>query len=147
MSRILTQEGQNIFTWLKTKAEKWATEVPSVLWSLRTSSNRSTNFTPFLWCMAQRPCCPQSYSMDPRGSRPITQLRQSKHDKTPVTYSKSQLTSPSQDRQSTSKCSDGITPEGSPLGLPSMRLGPTPSPNKEGQTQVDPAMGGVILGG
>jgi hypothetical protein len=31
-------------------------------------------------------------------------------------------------------------PEGSPPGLQSRRLGPTPSPNKEGQTQVDPTV-------
>jgi hypothetical protein len=37
--------------------------------------------------------------------------------------------------------------EGSPPDLPSRRLGPTTSPNKEGQTYVDPTVGGVILGG
>jgi hypothetical protein len=44
---ILTHKGRDLFTWLNTRAENWATEVPSVLWSLRTTPNCSTNFTPF----------------------------------------------------------------------------------------------------
>ena len=36
-----------IFERLKRFAGKWAAELPSVLWSLRTSPNRSTGFTPF----------------------------------------------------------------------------------------------------
>jgi hypothetical protein len=30
-----------------TRAEKWAAEVPSVLWSIQTMPNRSTKFTAF----------------------------------------------------------------------------------------------------
>jgi hypothetical protein len=45
--RILTQEGKDIHAWLSTQAGKWAAEVPSTLWSMRTTPNRSTNFTPF----------------------------------------------------------------------------------------------------
>jgi hypothetical protein len=44
---ILTQESEDVHAQLSTRARKWATEVPSVLWSLRTMPNRSTNFTPF----------------------------------------------------------------------------------------------------
>ena len=36
-----------IFERLKRYAGKWAAELPSVLWSLRTTPNRSTGFTPF----------------------------------------------------------------------------------------------------
>jgi len=36
-----------IFSRLKKFAGKWATELPSVLWSLRTSKSRATGFTPF----------------------------------------------------------------------------------------------------
>jgi transposase InsO family protein len=45
--RILTQEGEDVHAWLSTRAGKWAAEVPSILWSLRTTPNRLTNFTPF----------------------------------------------------------------------------------------------------
>jgi hypothetical protein len=44
---ILTQEGDDVRAWLSTRAEKWAAEVPSILWSLWTTPNRSTNITPF----------------------------------------------------------------------------------------------------
>ena len=36
-----------IFDRLKKYAERWLAEVPIVLWSLRTTSKRSTGFTPF----------------------------------------------------------------------------------------------------
>jgi hypothetical protein len=45
--RILTQEGNDVHAQLNTRAGRWATKVPSVLWSLWTMPNRSTSFTPF----------------------------------------------------------------------------------------------------
>src|SRR5579883_3134793 len=36
-----------IFDKLNKYAGRWAAELPSMLWSLRTSPNRSTGFTPF----------------------------------------------------------------------------------------------------
>jgi hypothetical protein len=45
--RILTLESENDNAWLNTQAGKWTAEVPSVLWSLRTTPNRSMGFTPF----------------------------------------------------------------------------------------------------
>jgi hypothetical protein len=47
MPCILTQEGEDVHARLCTKAGKCVAEVPLVLWSLRTTPNRSTNFTPF----------------------------------------------------------------------------------------------------
>jgi hypothetical protein len=44
---ILTQEGEDVHARLSARVRKWAAEVPSMLWSLRTTPNRSTNFTPF----------------------------------------------------------------------------------------------------
>jgi hypothetical protein len=44
---FLTQEGEDVHAWLSTRAGKRAVEVPSVLWSLRTTPNRLTKFTPF----------------------------------------------------------------------------------------------------
>jgi hypothetical protein len=32
--RILTQESEDVHTWLSTRAERWAAEVPSVLWRM-----------------------------------------------------------------------------------------------------------------
>jgi hypothetical protein len=95
-SRILTQEGEDVHTQLSTRAGKWVTEVPLALWSLRTMPNKSTNFTPFLWCMTRRSCYPSSCSMGPQGSRFINQLRQSKHGRTSSICSKSRGTSASQ---------------------------------------------------
>jgi hypothetical protein len=45
--RIFTQESKDVHARLSTRARRWATKVASVLWSLRTAPNRSTNFTPF----------------------------------------------------------------------------------------------------
>jgi hypothetical protein len=36
-----------IFNKLNKHGKKWATELPSVLWSLRTMPSRATRFTPF----------------------------------------------------------------------------------------------------
>ena len=36
----------------------WVEELDSVLWELRTTPNRSTGYTLFLWCTAQRQSCP-----------------------------------------------------------------------------------------
>jgi hypothetical protein len=44
---ILTLQGEDVHVRLSTRAGKWATEVPSILWSLRRTPNKSTNFTPF----------------------------------------------------------------------------------------------------
>jgi hypothetical protein len=44
---ILTEEDEDEHARLSTRAGKWVAEVPSVLWSLWTTPNRSTNFTPF----------------------------------------------------------------------------------------------------
>jgi hypothetical protein len=43
---ILTQETEEVHARLNTRARRWASEVPSVLWSLRTTPNRSTGVTP-----------------------------------------------------------------------------------------------------
>ena len=37
----------HIFDRLNKYARQWVVEVPAILWSLRTTSNRSTGFTPF----------------------------------------------------------------------------------------------------
>jgi hypothetical protein len=44
---ILTQEGEDVHARLSTRAGKQVANVPSVLWSLWTTPNRSTNFTQF----------------------------------------------------------------------------------------------------
>jgi hypothetical protein len=97
---------------LRTRAGKWAAKVPSILRSLRTTPNRSTNLTPFLWCTVQMPCCPPNCSMGPLGSRPTNLMRPSKRGMTPLTCLKNQGMSPSQGRQGTSKHSDITTPGG-----------------------------------
>jgi hypothetical protein len=45
--RILTLEGEDVHARLSTRAKKWVATVPSVLWSLWMTPNRSTSFTPF----------------------------------------------------------------------------------------------------
>jgi hypothetical protein len=55
---ILTQEGKDLHAQHSTRAGKWAVEVPSVLWSLRTTPNRSTNFTPFFMVYGEEAVLP-----------------------------------------------------------------------------------------
>ena len=43
---------------LKESNSHWVEELNSVLWGLRTTPNRTTGFTPFLWYTAQRQFCP-----------------------------------------------------------------------------------------
>jgi hypothetical protein len=45
-----------IFDKLNEHGKKWATELPSVLWSLRTMPSRATGFTPFFLVYGSRPC-------------------------------------------------------------------------------------------
>jgi hypothetical protein len=55
---ILTQEGETVHARLSTRAKKWAVEITSVLWSLRTTPNRSTNFTPLFMVYASEVVLP-----------------------------------------------------------------------------------------
>ena len=36
-----------IFNWLNKFSARWVTELPAVLWSLRTTPSRATGYTPF----------------------------------------------------------------------------------------------------
>ena len=48
---------------LKESNTHWVEELDSVLWGLRTTPNRTTGFTPFLWYTAQRQHFPATYFM------------------------------------------------------------------------------------
>mgnify|MGYP005845752119 FL=1 len=43
---------------LKESDTHWVKELDSVLWGLRTTLNRTTRYTPFLWCTTQKQCYP-----------------------------------------------------------------------------------------
>jgi transposase InsO family protein len=47
-----------IFDQLNKSGRKWLQELPTVVWSLRTTPSRSTGFTPFSLSMARRPFSP-----------------------------------------------------------------------------------------
>jgi hypothetical protein len=85
-SLILTQEGEDVHTWLSTRAEKWADEVPLVLWSMRTTPNRSTNLTLFYMVYGRQPDYPLTYNMGPPWSGPINRTTLKKTGGTPSTY-------------------------------------------------------------
>src|SRR5207237_8894608 len=44
---VLQGVKSRVFDWLRPYAGKWARELPSVLWALRTSSSRATGESPF----------------------------------------------------------------------------------------------------
>jgi hypothetical protein len=88
--RILTQEGEDVHARLNTQAGKWAFEVPSVLWSLRTMPNRSTGLSPFFMVYGAKAIL--TCDTGPIGSKLINRTRPRKTKRTPSTYSKNQGT-------------------------------------------------------
>jgi hypothetical protein len=110
--RILTQEGEDVHARLSTRVEKWATVVPSVLWSPQITLIGQLTSHHFLWCMARWPCCPLNYSKGPLGSRPTNRSMPTKHDRLSSTCSKNQGASSSQCRLGTNKHSNDTTPGG-----------------------------------
>jgi transposase InsO family protein len=47
-----------IFNRLNKFGRRWLTELPLVIWSLRTTPSRATGLTPFSWSMGLRPSSP-----------------------------------------------------------------------------------------
>jgi hypothetical protein len=70
---ILTPEGEDVHAQLSTRVRKWAAEVPSVLWSLQMSPNRSTSFTLFLMMYGAEVVLPTNLQYGSLGSGPINQ--------------------------------------------------------------------------
>jgi hypothetical protein len=70
---ILTPEGEDVHAQLSTRARKWAAEVPSVLWSLQMSPNRSTSFTLFLMMYGAEVVLPTNLQYGSPRSGPINQ--------------------------------------------------------------------------
>jgi hypothetical protein len=66
--RILTQDGEGVHSRLSVRARKWAAEVPSVLWSLWMTLNRSTGFTPFFMVYGAEAVLPTDLQYGPLGS-------------------------------------------------------------------------------
>ena len=48
---------------MKESDTHWVEELDSVLWGLRATPNRTTGYTPFLWCTTQRWYCPAKLFM------------------------------------------------------------------------------------
>jgi transposase InsO family protein len=68
----------------------WVDELPSVLWSLRTTPNAASQETPFFWSMAQKPCFQSKSPMKPQELRLTTKQLLQKHFKTMLTHSMKQ---------------------------------------------------------
>ena len=58
-----------IFNKLNKFGRRWLTELPSVIWSLRTTPSRATGFTRSSSSMAPRPYSPRTWSTGRQGSR------------------------------------------------------------------------------
>jgi lambda repressor-like predicted transcriptional regulator len=56
-----------IFKRLDKFRERWVAELPSVLWSLRTTPSRATRFSPSSWCTALRRSYPPTSTTTARG--------------------------------------------------------------------------------
>ena len=66
---------------LKESNTHWVEELDSVLWALRTTPNRTTGYTPFLWCTAQRKCYPAISFMTHLECACTKREREAEHDR------------------------------------------------------------------
>jgi transposase InsO family protein len=62
-SMILQGLKPKIFDKLNKSGRKWLQELPTVVWSLRTTPSRATGFTPFFMSMVRRMFSPRSWNM------------------------------------------------------------------------------------
>jgi transposase InsO family protein len=70
----------------------WVDELPSVLWSLRTTPNAATKKLPSFWSTAQKPCFQSKSPMKPQGSWLTMRQLPHKHFRTMSTHSMKQDT-------------------------------------------------------
>ncbi|KAK1693224.1 hypothetical protein QYE76_009921 [Lolium multiflorum] len=93
---------------LERAAGCWIEELPNVLWSLRTTTNRSAGFTPFFLVYGAKPSCRLISSTTRQGSS-CTPPKPKKLAKMESTWSKRPGCWLRPDLPSTSKASDAIT--------------------------------------
>ena len=77
---ILSGLKPRLETPLHRAAGAWVEELSSVLWSLRTTPNRSTGFTPFSWSMGRKQSCLQISSTIPPEFPPTTKKMLKSHN-------------------------------------------------------------------
>ena len=59
-----------IFNKLNKFGRRWLTELPSVIWSLRTTPSRATGFSSFFLVYGTKAILPLTWNTGPRGSKP-----------------------------------------------------------------------------
>jgi transposase InsO family protein len=101
-----------IYNDLNKFGKRWMKELPSVVWSLRTTPSRATGFTPFFLVYGPRPSCPQTWNMVPRGRGPTPTKATKPTEKTHWTSWRRLGTWPYYTRRGTSSPCDATTPEG-----------------------------------
>src|SRR3954468_13718712 len=68
---------------LERTSGSWKEELPSVLWSIRMTPNRSTGYTPFFLVYGAKPFPRVTYVMTPLELLPMWRLTMRKQGKTP----------------------------------------------------------------
>jgi transposase InsO family protein len=81
-SMILQGLKPRIYNDLNKFGRRWMKELPSVVWSLRTTPSQATGFTPFFLVYGARLSCPQTFNTDPRGQGRTTTEATSPTEKT-----------------------------------------------------------------
>jgi transposase InsO family protein len=61
-----------IYNDLNKFGKRWIKELPSIVWSLRTTPSRATGFSPFFLVYGPKPSYPQTWNTVPRGQRHTT---------------------------------------------------------------------------
>ena len=77
----------------------WVEELPAVLWSLRTTPNTATQYTPFFMVYGAEAVLPHDLKFEHLGSPGTKKKKQRRHYKTTKTQSKKQEMQPWQNQK------------------------------------------------
>ena len=115
-----------------------------MLWGIRTTPNRSTDFTPFFMVYGAEAVMPSDLEHDsPRVANYVEEDNESNR-RTPWIFSKRHVSSPSPELQFTSKDSAAITAAEYGAGHSRRRPGPATHPGPKGDAQAITSMGGPL---
>jgi hypothetical protein len=101
-----------IYNYLNKFGKWWIKELPSVVWSLRTTPSRATGFSPFFLVYGPRPSYPRTWNTVPRGQRLTTTKATRPAERIHWTSWKRLGTWPYYTRRDISSLCDATTPEG-----------------------------------
>ena len=120
-----------IFNRLNKYARRWVAEVPAILWSLRTTLNRSTGFTPFFLAYGAEAILPSDLDHGAPRVKAFDHDRAVRPNRTQSTCSKRPVRRPSSAPLATNKPSAGTTKGRSEEGYSKSAISCSEGPNRQ----------------